>query len=1204
MALYGYPTITLKDKDTGKIKKEISCKNIQTIPARMMFSGRYYSSDGYAEYNIGNYAGIVGQEPSICTLPYRMPKTPYFAIDTTHNETGYYISNKQRAFSYGNPNGIVNNEFKNDVKDRTILVYREIFHPPVSGTREIGTICLQLRRGNSGPIHFYTSLDEIIKQDPATTIDISYKIIIHGNNPREYAYNYCGFLGGVSMDKGFNVLANRPTETAELKKEISPIAPGEQGLEYGVDSLCSGVYSGMNDTLYNSIRPESGRFPYSVSHYVCGSSIGSASYMVNIERGDIGRCGIFIGSLGIDTNLSLSPNDISRVSNGKGVGNTFSKTRSDTYSVKPFFESTLTKNGSGSVKAISATEKRGLPERWEIDVVKSGTLSTAEFRIRKTIVSGYEGNSNVAIPMLVDHLSYEGSIGNFRYTKYNHPDGRLYESSPAVWPLYGENIAIVIRKGVLLTSVGNARYVILDETNLPHENRGIQITGIAWDDSKKGLLIGCGESGLYRVDFDNDTDNEPIIRRVTKDGIEHVYAISGNGKGYVAIVTDAGIMYSDNLGDTWSTKTFDTIKSQISSVDEYDDSHDYVQMFKHKIFCFLISRDGSSIIVTDKYQEDRSECLNIKLGSSEAATSEHQDGTAYFKSSVIMGPNAEDRFDFAPICFSHEAAEEEKMTIKELVSSDKYAIQPNACIGIGQSDNVPDILPKEFVNIANGSIVDTLSTNTPTEIFGHEYQDRFRMSDGAIISRRDNRKGSIVHNGRWGVWLDYTGDSKTRVYIVGAALSHTQDSPALFEYYDYASNTFKRGEAGLKYTPTSEDVTIDGVNLKFSGDTFEAGDCFIFHRTTSYVDDNISTMKALMEKSVLKKSEWIEKTGTISKEAPKPTYRHPICVATNMYKTRDNRLKTKDRTFTSLGAIGGQSPQYRTAGGAKFKFDLSKFKGGFLIHILSADDKDYLAKGYTYREIYVVNDEDGIKCLCRKSRSTYKKNDYENINFGITGDSVYLDTTSLFVTIDHERRMVVLNNGHEDIATLDLSEYNDSPMYDIRIVPLGMYKGGGVMRIYDHSRIDYGDAIWINDEADIPLPTFEYGYRGAICTQLGDEATAVGAYDPIFYGTPSIISDDSMVIEIDGKLATVHYKNTSYDNPKNHDSIDRIGEESLLKDVESRNTISADTTSGKVVIDTYMGIVYFSDEDIGKSYRIRYKYYKGESLGIGEEIVE
>ena len=105
--------------------------------------------------------------------------------------------------------------------------------------------------------------------------------------------------------------------------------------------------------------------------------------------------------------------------------------------------------------------------------------------------------------------------------------------------MYGQNIAIVIRKGVLLTSIGNANYIILDETNLPHENRGIQITGIAWDDRKKGLLIGCGESGLYRVEYDNDTDTEPNVKRISNIGVEHVYAINGNGLGSVAMVTDA-----------------------------------------------------------------------------------------------------------------------------------------------------------------------------------------------------------------------------------------------------------------------------------------------------------------------------------------------------------------------------------------------------------------------------------------------------------------------------------------------------------------------------------------------------------------------------------------------------------------------------------------------------------------------------------------
>lgn len=1198
MALYGYPTITLKDKDTGKIKKEISCKNIQTLPARMMFSGRYSlapnASNNIESFSIGNHLSR-DKAPFIFTLPYRMPKTPYFSRGASFygESDNFLMADGQYVSSYTDVTGIDNIKIEQDSNGKDILVYRGVLYAPTSGIRKIGTICLGMNYSRQDLSHFYTPLDEIIDQDSATVIDIAYKIIISGSTPREYAYNYLGFYNGISADASNRTWVGAPGLTPELARDLAPILGGINKIQASPSILYSGLYSGMDNLSYNSVYPGVNGGSYDPRYKVYSSGIGSPGYRVHIDRNSMRNCGIFVGSVGIDTSKSLYPSDILKVSNKKGVGVTFSKRRDNiSASIKPFFDASSIKKGDGTVKAISATEKRGFPERWEIDVIKGGSLSTAEFRIRKTIVSGYEGNTNITIPMFAEHLSFQGAIGDTIFTKYNHPDGRLYESSPAVWPLYGQNIAIVIRKGVLLTSVGNARYIILDETNLPHENRGIQITGIAWDDSKKGLLIGCGESGLYRVDFDNDTDNEPVVKRVTKDGIEHVYAISGNGKGHVAIVTDAGIMYSYNLGDTWNTKTFDTVKSQISGVDGYTDSYDYVQMFKNKIFCFLLSRDGGSIKFTDKRQYYRSGCLNIELASSKKA--EIGNSVIYdTNSSRIMGPDAQNNFNFAPICLSQSVAEAEKVTIKELISSNKYVIQPNACLGLSVDGIAPVISPNYFISIANGSIGDFRSISIRNETSGEVATSDYRhiADDGSIISNGGAGSFKLIHNGRWGVCLSSTGGYKIMTYVVGAALHHSKDSPSLFEYYNQANNTFEAGKTGLVYKPGTGEVTIDGVKLEFSGNTFEAGDCFIFHRTMAYIDDNVSTMSIDMEKSAIKKSEWFEKTGTISEEMPKPIYRHPICIISNMYKTQDNRLKTRDRTFTEIDYIGKQSPQYRVSGSAKFKFDLSRLKRGFLIEVLS---RHRYSNGSDYDDrmhIYAVKNGQDILYHC-----TFKK--YQN-EILLSGNDKF-KTTNLYITIDHEKRGVTVNDGDRVIWTSGSLNVNTPQTYDIRILPVSLCMKNGNPCIYNFEPRRSWDGITaINDEAEMFLPTFEYAYKGALCTELGNEAASTGVYDPVFYGTPGIITDDSMIIEIDGKPATAIY---SY---YNHDSTDLTGDNSPLKPgSSSRGGVSAKLASGQVRIDSYMGIVYFSDEDIGKPYKIRYKYYKGDSLGIGEAILE
>ena len=50
-----------------------------------------------------------------------------------------------------------------------------------------------------------------------------------------------------------------------------------------------------------------------------------------------------------------------------------------------------------------------------------------------------------------------------------------------------------------------------------------------------------------------------------------------------------------------------------------------------------------------------------------------------------------------------------------------------------------------------------------------------------------------------------------------------------------------------------------------------------------------------------------------------------------MYRTQDNRLKTKDRTATFYGDIEKQPHQFKVQGSSKMKIDASKLKGTFLI---------------------------------------------------------------------------------------------------------------------------------------------------------------------------------------------------------------------------------------------------------------------------------
>lgn len=1188
MALYGYPTITLKDKDTGKIKKEISCKNIQTIPSKMMMTNVGYP-DGSYRIGVRNSGSSSSPETYIYTTPYRMPKNPFTYINNREQESSGTIyqstyADGQKAKVIADVTGIENVRWEQDADGRAILVVKGILYAPNSGIRQIGTIYV----GFSWSSDFFTPLDEIIIQDASTVVDITYKIIVSGNNEREYISNLSGLLGHRST------LYTSPNGTISFPAGYvdSVTGLGTNNMYQGSSNgdIYGPIYTEMNSSQYNSISSNyssfSGRSP--TVAYRFGRWSMSPSFKYSFSFPEMKKSGNIVGCIG-KGGESVHPDAIKKISNGKGVSTTFSKRRtSKDLAVKPFFEASSIKKGSGMIKAISATEKKGFPERWEIDVLKGGNLQEAEFRVRKAIVSEYLANSNVQIYSRVPHLAYSGNTNGMLYKKYNHPDGLIYESSPSVWPLYGQNIAIVIRKGVLLTSVGNARYFILDETNLPHENRGIQITGIAWDDSQKGLLIGCGESGLYRVDFDNDTDSEPIVKRVIKDGIEHVYAISGNGKGNVAIVTDTGIMYSDNLGETWNTKSFDVIRKQLKdSDDSIKDSFDIKENLKHSCLAFAMTNDGESVGICLFSYSDTYYIPFIKLKTEDKWFRPDSYGPSGYSgySSISYEPNS-GYLKIYPICIGPARAEAEKTTIRDMVNSRKYALQPGAAWGIGPLGKLAMTWVRP-INIANGGVTGGDSSYNMSSLTGNEHGSGF----GVTLDEGNNPTATpvsygynnVIDNGRWSIEL--VKDSKSNkftILVAGSNIGAIKDNPDAFLYYSSDSSSFSKSKDSVFKAP-SQQFEIDGVKFEATGERFEEGDCFVFHRTMAYVNDNVSTAHFVTENSCLPASEWLEQSGTISEENNKPAYRQPINYYNNMYKTQDGRLKTKDRTYTRLYDLDKSVPQYILPGSSKMKFDLTAMKGSFVIQI-QTNAGSYSSN----KNIFLSRVDTGISYYCSKQDSN------STSSFLFSKTDILKAPSDFSISIDAEKRGVTVSDG----ATVIWTSGSDSSSYrqisSVKIVPVTTSKVSGTNKIgftsYWGENLDGED----NGESEIFLPTFEYAYRGALCTRLGNEDSLSGSFDPVFYGLPSIGSDSMFQVEIDGKTAEVVYSMDSTYSPG-----------FLIKEEKpNRGGVSADISAGQVKIEPYTGLVFFSDEDIGKPYKIRYKYYKGDSLGIGEAILE
>ena len=155
MNSYGYPTITLKDKETGRVKKEISCKNIQTIPAKMMFSGIGYSGE---RYKLSIRPSSSSNDPIryIYTMPYRMPKTPYYYMNDRDEEGWrnylFTFPDGQDSRTRTDVTGVENVKFDKDANGRTIIIFKGVLYAPESGVRKIGTIAVNM---NTDGTEFY-----------------------------------------------------------------------------------------------------------------------------------------------------------------------------------------------------------------------------------------------------------------------------------------------------------------------------------------------------------------------------------------------------------------------------------------------------------------------------------------------------------------------------------------------------------------------------------------------------------------------------------------------------------------------------------------------------------------------------------------------------------------------------------------------------------------------------------------------------------------------------------------------------------------------------------------------------------------------------------------------------------------------------------------------------------------------------------------
>ena len=596
--LIGYPTITVRNKDTGEVIKTITVKNTTSMLTESIFSveSEYPVIRDNSSFPL--FREFSDSEIFIYTSPFLKTKSKRFTaglIQSMSSSSMYKIGDETPyTFTTLDPGA---KSFKKEIDNlgRLNFVFSGKLDAPVS-LRRIGTVYLSLNQSSMAPYGgepatFFTPLEEIIEQDPTMIVDIVYRIIVDtdesdiaksgkallasfcfkGPNWNTFYdnFSYKGIKGN-SLFINDAILSDRHSNTTSISYTSSN---GYNG--YSIANIHT------NSIAYNTLY--SGHW----NMWILDAASGSKAMMLNYNSLNI--CGDLVGAV---SNLSRhkfptltstgSDKGISNVKPGTLLSSVYEKRRQTNTAVKPFLDTTAFKAGNGSIN-ISATKKqKGIPERWSLDVVNGGVAGVAKFKLRMGYTSSFLNNYPTQRYDNIPHLSCLNH-GPIPGTQFNHPKGDFLTFEAVPYPVHTQTVLLIGRRAAALTGVANNKYIVLDETNLTPNNGKMRFIGFASDDARKEVILACEDNGLYRISGDIDNESSPTIEKI--EGFDHANAITTDGNGGVTVVTNDAIKFSKDHGRTWETvlaskfvnpsgvfKTAENLKSLYLVVTDFESS--------------------------------------------------------------------------------------------------------------------------------------------------------------------------------------------------------------------------------------------------------------------------------------------------------------------------------------------------------------------------------------------------------------------------------------------------------------------------------------------------------------------------------------------------------------------------------------------------------------------------------------------------------
>ena len=626
-SIQGFPTITIRDKNTGNIISEKTLKNSASVIVKSFFSDLISK----APHNTGLpfFGKIINFEQNrfvIGTCRYKIPKISRFFslyLESYRDLFGNYYTSFNDVKNYKDSSGedVISqttvdpgvNRLKsiNYNDDGTIYIeYYGQLKAPESGTRTISSIFLgysQSRNSNeyikgNASIIALVPLDEEIVQDDTMIIDITYKVILPKDvvGVSKYIYNYSKnnlikHISGKNEIKDVFLfegeVSSRFISTSILDYDHIPEKYNYIQKYYSLGNITDiNYYNNIDQRLHYSYNKSgiSVTKPYNASFnkneygklikYVYSKDINGASVkyldLKEINEGN---------NRYIPSPLFVNSNPENRVSEKIDIpfpisANVYSHHKKEDGTDRPFTDIQSYRKGLADVSVNIDSYNSDFPEMYFLDIVRGGEQGVARGKITKRPFFGtlnykfHSGSYNLghisSDKTRVKVISNNNINVNINSTDsiFKHKYGYEYQNAGDRHPLSDGHILVVTRKGVLLTHIKIVDYEIYDKDSTPQLPVKM-ITSIAHNYNTGDTFIGCAETGLYKFNKSLRNSNAATIEKIP--GIEKVYTMNTDGYGNISIVTNQGLKITKN--NCQSFETFDHTRMNSSEITSNED---------------------------------------------------------------------------------------------------------------------------------------------------------------------------------------------------------------------------------------------------------------------------------------------------------------------------------------------------------------------------------------------------------------------------------------------------------------------------------------------------------------------------------------------------------------------------------------------------------------------------------------------------------